>query len=51
MKMINKKDRNAVNNIEFVCVENLVQKKHLLRTIEEIMDFDFIYKLANPLYS
>ena len=49
--MLSKKDRNAVNNIEFVRVENLVPQKHILRTIEEIIDFEFIYEIATPLYS
>lgn len=39
-----------VNQIEMVCVENLVPKEHLLRKIEKAIDWSFIYDLVEDKY-
>ena len=49
--MLSKKDRNALKQIEFVCIENLVPQNHLLRAVEESIDFSFIYDEVKELYS
>jgi transposase len=42
---------NKSKQIEFVCVEDLVPKDHLVRKVEKAIDFSFIYDLTRPLYS
>ena len=37
--------------IEFVCLEQLVPENHLLRKIENVMDFSFIHDLTEEYYS
>lgn len=36
---------------EFVCIEDLVPKEHLLRKIDKYIDFSFILDKVRPLYS
>ncbi len=36
---------------EFVCLEQLVPQDHLLRKIENVLDFEFIREKVKPLYS
>lgn len=49
--MLSKKDRRAVNQVEFVSIDALVPKNHLLRAIEASIDFEFIYDEVKDLYS
>ena len=42
-----KKERNQV---EFVVIDQLVAKEHLLRKIEAAVDFDELYEMVEPLY-
>lgn len=49
--MLNKKDRKAVDQVEFVSIDALVPKNHLLRAIEASIDFEFIYDEVKDLYS
>jgi len=41
--MLAKKDRNSVNQVEIISIEELVPEDHLLRAVEESIDFNFIY--------
>ena len=43
-----KKDRDV---IEIVGIDSLVPKDHLLRKIDQAVDFDRIYEMVKPLYS
>jgi len=49
--VLNKKDRKAVDQVEFVSIDALVPKNHLLRAIEASIDFEFIYDEVKDLYS
>ncbi len=42
---------NQQLEMEFVMLEQLVKKDHILRKIDKYIDFDFIYDLVEPLYS
>lgn len=35
----------------FISLDDLVPEDHLLRKVDKIVDFDFIYKLIEPLYN
>ena len=48
--MYRKKERNAQKEIQFVCLEDLVPKNHILRDIDAAIDFDFIYDEVKELY-
>ena len=50
-KMLAKKDREAVNQMEIVCIDSLVPENHLLRAVQESIDFSFIYDEVKDLYS
>ena len=39
------------NQLEFVCLEQLVPQDHILRKIENAVDFEFIHDLTKDLYS
>lgn len=39
------------NQLQMICVDDLVPEDHLLRRIENIVDFSFIYKLTKEYYS
>ena len=43
-----KKDREQV---EFVVMDQLVPREHLLRKIDAVVDFTQLYKMVEPLYS
>jgi len=45
-----RKDRNKQQSMEIVTLEQLVPEGHLLRRIDEAIDFGFIYDLCAPLY-
>jgi len=49
--MLAKKDRSALKQLEFTCIENLVPQDHLLRAVEKSIDFSFIYDEVKDLYS
>ena len=51
INVLTKKDRTAVNQIEFVCIDSLVPENHLLRAVLESIDFSFIYDEVKDLYS
>ncbi len=39
------------NQLQMICVDDLVPQDHLLRRIENVVDFSFIYKLTKEYYS
>ena len=39
------------NQLEMVCLDQLVPEDHFLRKVEEFVDFDFIHDLTKDLYS
>ena len=43
-----KKDREQV---EFVVIDELVPREHLLRKIDAAVDFERLYEMVEPLYS
>lgn len=49
--MINKEKRIVRNQVQFICIEELVPQDHLLRKIESAIDFSFIYDEVKYLYS
>ncbi|MDN5363827.1 MAG: hypothetical protein PWQ91_888 [Eubacteriales bacterium] len=49
--MLRKKNREIVNQFEFISIESLVPEDHLLRDIEKSINFDFIYDEVKDLYS
>ena len=49
--MLKKKNRMATNQIEFVCISELVPENHLLRAVQDSINFDFIYEEVKDLYS
>jgi transposase len=45
------KDRSPTQSeLEFVCIDELVPKDHLLRKVDKKIDFDFIHDLVKDLY-
>jgi transposase len=46
-----KKDRENQKQIQFLCLEDLVPKNHVLRDIDRAIDFSFIYEEVKGLYS
>lgn len=49
--MLTIRDTRKRSQMEFTSLENLVPKDHLLRKIDKIMNFDFIYDEVGTLYS
>lgn len=49
--LLAKKDRNAVKQFEFACLDEMVPENHLLRAVENSIDFGFIYDEVKDLYS
>ena len=45
-----KKEKMERDQIEFVSIEELVPKEHLLRKIDEAVDFNKIYEVVEELY-
>jgi transposase len=45
-----RKDRSKQDAVELVTYEMLVPQDHLLRKVDEVVDFSFIYELCAPLY-
>lgn len=46
-----KKDRETQKQIKLMCMEDLVPQDHLLRAIDQAIDFNFIYDEVKGLYS
>ena len=49
--MLTKQSDQGREQIQYASVEMLIPKDHLLRQIEETVDFDFIYPLVEEMYS
>lgn len=49
--MLRKQECKNREQIVLTCVDELVPKDHLLRKIDEVIDFDFIYDAVADLYS
>lgn len=49
MKMLEKNMQNR-NQVEIICLENLVPEDHLLRKIDRAVDFNMIYEFVEDLY-
>lgn len=45
-----KENTNAQSKAEFVIIEDLVPKDHLLRKIDSVVDFSFINEICKPYY-
>lgn len=49
--MLNIRDKNIdLTNYEFVCIDNMVPKDHILRKIKKYIDFSFIDGLVKDMY-
>ena len=51
IKVLTKKSNEGRNQVEFNSLEDLVPQDHLLRKIENALDFNFIYDEVAELYS
>lgn len=49
--MLSKESEKKREQIHYVCMDDLVPKEHLLRRVEEAIDFEFIYPLVEEKYS
>ena len=49
--MLVRKDKQNLKEITFACVDNLVPERHFLRSVDKILDLEFVYELVKPLYS
>lgn len=49
--MLTKKSRQSVKQYEFVSIDELVPRDHLLRAVEDAINFEFIYEEVKELYS
>jgi transposase len=49
--VLKKKNRRITDQVEFVCVSALVPEDHLVRAVNDSIDFDFIYDEVKDLYS
>ncbi len=49
--MLVKKDRDAVNQYEITCIDDMVPPDHFLRAVQSSIDFSFIYEEVKDLYS
>ena len=49
--MMSKRTTNSRNYFEFVSIEDLVPKDHLVRKVDKTLDFEFIYPLVESMYS
>jgi transposase len=48
--MLSKRTDNNRNQLEMVALDQLVPEDHLVRKIEQAIDFDFIYDLVKDTY-
>lgn len=46
-----KPKRESQNEVEFVCIDDLVPEDHLLRLVDKYIDFSFIEEKVRPYYS
>ncbi|MEC1102189.1 IS5/IS1182 family transposase, partial [Bacillus paralicheniformis] len=49
--MLSKHSKDQREQLEVFALSELVPEDHLVRKIEEAMDFSFIYEKVAPLYS
>jgi len=49
--MMSKKNKIGRNQVMFTSLDNLVPEKHLLRKIDELIDFEFITEIVEPYYA
>lgn len=49
--MITKHSEQKREQIQYTSVEMLIPENHLLRQIEQVVDFDFVYPLVEDMYS
>ena len=49
--MLHKNDKNKNDQMQIFSMEQLVPKEHILRKIDECIDFEFIYDLVSDKYS
>ncbi|MBC5895225.1 transposase, partial [Bacillus pumilus] len=49
--MLSKREEERRNQLEVVALDELVPEDHLVRKIEQAIDFDFIYDLVKDHYS
>ena len=47
----NNKNNNAVNEMQYVVLDQLVPQEHLVRKIDKVIDFEFIREKVSHLYS
>nr|WP_156403184.1 IS1182 family transposase [Secundilactobacillus kimchicus] len=45
------KNEDVRNQVQFVCLDELVPQDHLLRKIDAVIDFNFLRQLVRPLYA
>ena len=48
--MYERKDRTAQKQLKIISLEDLVPQEHILREIDQSIDFSFIYDLVKGLY-
>lgn len=49
--MLSAKEKESRKQIRYVCIEDLVPENHLLRRIENVLDFEFVRAEVKDLYS
>ena len=49
--MMTRNNNNERDQLEFIAIDQLVPEEHLVRKIEAVIDFSFIYPLVENLYS
>lgn len=50
LNILTLQQNNNRTDVKIYCIEDLVPKKHILRKIDRIIDFNFIYPLLESLY-
>lgn len=45
------RQENKRDNVQIVCLSELVPNNHLLKKIDKVMDFNFVYELVEDKYS
>ena len=51
MDNVTRNNNNERDQLEFIAIDQLVPEEHLVRKIEAAIDFSFIYRLVENLYS
>ncbi|BCR36869.1 transposase [Mariniplasma anaerobium] len=49
--MLNRDQKNNTKNLQVVDIDSLVPQNHLVRKVDKVMQFDFIYDIVEHLYS